>query len=87
MIKPIDCVGATVFTGVPERVEVKAAVGRDVLVGMGVTVNVADGIDVIVAVWVVVGVSVGIGVGDGMKPGRIWLHPIRKIARESGKIF
>ncbi|MGB6420382.1 MAG: hypothetical protein WBF05_00950 [Anaerolineales bacterium] len=87
MIKPIACVGATVLVGVPERVEVKAAVGRDVLVGMGVTVNVADGIDVIVAVWVVVGVSVGIGVGDGMKPGRIWSHPIRKIARESGKIF
>jgi len=66
---------------------VEAAVGRDVLVRMGVTVNVADGIDVIVAVWVVVGVSVGIGVGDGMKPGRIWLHPIRKIVRESGRTF
>ncbi|MFC2055555.1 hypothetical protein ACFLV7_14845 [Chloroflexota bacterium] len=87
LIKPIDCVAATVFVGVPERVEVKAAVGRDVLVTIGVTVNVAVGREVSVAVWVVVGVSVGIGVGDGMKLGRIWSHPIRKIARESGKIF
>jgi len=66
---------------------VKAAVGRDVLVGMGVTVNVAVGIVVSVAVWVAVGVRVGIGVGDGMKYGRIWLHPIRKTVIESGKIF
>jgi len=87
LIKPIDCVGATVFVGVPERVEVKAAVGREVLVEMGVTVNVAVGIDVSVAVWVAVGVREGIAVGDGMKFGRIWLHPINKIVRESGRTF
>jgi hypothetical protein len=66
---------------------VKAAVGRDVLVGIGVTVNVAVGIDVNVAVWVAVGVREGIAVGDGMKFGRIWLHPIRKIVRKSGRTF
>ncbi|MFC2043357.1 hypothetical protein ACFLUA_04330 [Chloroflexota bacterium] len=87
LIKPIEFVGATVLVGVPERVEVKAAVGREVLVGIGVTVNVEVGKLVSVAVWVIVGVKVGIGVGDGMKFGRIWLHPIRKIVRESGKIF
>jgi hypothetical protein len=75
------------LVGVPERVEVKAAVGRDVLVGMGVTVNVAVGIDVSVAVFVAVGVRDGIAVGVGMKFGRIWLHPIRKIVSESGRTF
>ena len=87
LIKPIACVGATVLVGVPERVEVKAAVGRDVLVGIGVTVNVEVGKLVSVAVWVAVGVRLGIAVGNGMKFGRIWLHPIRKIARETAKIF
>jgi hypothetical protein len=47
--------------------------------------NVAVGIDVSVAVWVAVGVRDGIAVGVGMKSGRIWLHPIRKIMRESGR--
>jgi hypothetical protein len=62
-------------------------VGRDVLVGIGVTVNVAVGIDVSVAVCVAVGVRDGIAVGVGMKFGRIWLHPISRIVRESGRTF
>jgi hypothetical protein len=62
-------------------------VGGTVTVGLGVIVYVAVGIVVSVAVWVAVGVREGITVGDGMNFGRIWLHPIRKIDRESGRIL